>query len=176
MPCAKASALSARPPQAPRVHSQRVRLPRTLNRRWVPTTALRADSGRPSRRVPTNSERERAIRSESWDEEFAAAEAVSVRDVAPAVDGHQCSAVAQGGPTLRDLSLRLARAGMFGGAAMTPIADLFRVSHEAMEIRIEELDLIDPGGDRPREQALASTADAHSVEVPHDADRRRIDG
>ena len=51
-------------------------------------------------------------------------------------------------PTVRDLSLRLAKAGMFDGAAMTPIADLFRVSYEAMAIRLEELGLIDVNGER----------------------------
>lgn len=51
-------------------------------------------------------------------------------------------------PTVRDLSLRLARADMYGGVALTPLADRFRVSYEAMAIRIEELGLIDTNGER----------------------------
>ena len=45
-------------------------------------------------------------------------------------------------PTVRALSLRLARIAMVGGAGVTPLADRFRVSYEAMAIRIEELGLI----------------------------------
>lgn len=51
-------------------------------------------------------------------------------------------------PTLRDLSLRLAKAEMFDGAAIMPLADLFGVSYEAMAIRIEELGLADLGTER----------------------------
>ena len=51
-------------------------------------------------------------------------------------------------PTLRSLSLLLAKAGMFAGNPVTPIAELFGVSYEAMAIRIEELELIDPGAYR----------------------------
>ena len=46
---------------------------------------------------------------------------------------------------VRSLSLRLAKAGVFAGKPVTPIADLFGVSYEAMAIRIEELKLIDVG-------------------------------
>ena len=51
-------------------------------------------------------------------------------------------------PTMRSLSLRLAKTNMFAGQPVRPIADQFGVSYEAMAIRIEELRMIDPNGHR----------------------------
>lgn len=51
-------------------------------------------------------------------------------------------------PTTRELSLRLARAAVYAGNHMKPLANLFGVSYEAMAIRIEELRMIDPGRHR----------------------------
>lgn len=46
-------------------------------------------------------------------------------------------------PTVRDLSLRLARTEIYAGRPVMAIADIFGVSHGAIAIRIEELEMID---------------------------------
>lgn len=49
-------------------------------------------------------------------------------------------------PSIRDLSLRLAKAKMFASRPVRSIAEIFGVSYGAMAIRIEELQMIDPNG------------------------------
>ena len=49
-------------------------------------------------------------------------------------------------PTIRHLSLRLARTDMFASRPLNTIANIFGVSHGAMAIRIEELQMIDVNG------------------------------
>lgn len=49
-------------------------------------------------------------------------------------------------PTIRDLSLRLAKTRMFASRPVRSISEIFGVSNAAMAIRIEELELIDPNG------------------------------
>ena len=46
-------------------------------------------------------------------------------------------------PSIRSLSLRLARADIFAGRPVNSIATIFGVSNGAMAIRIEELQMID---------------------------------
>ena len=76
-----------------------------------------------------------------WD--FPRRSVCNLRRTAFAIGANNATQLLDKCPSIRSLSLRLARADIFAGRPVNSIATIFGVSNGAMAIRIEELQMID---------------------------------